>query len=1041
MSQLRAALADRYVIEREIGQGGAAAVYLGHDLKHDRAVAIKVLAPEVSNVVGIERFLREIHVAARLQHPDILPLHDSGQAGGSPYYVMPYVVGGSLRQRLEREIQLPLDEALQITRDVAAALDYAHDQGVVHRDIKPENILLADAHAVVADFGIARALVAAGGEKLTKTGLAVGTPGYMSPEQASGAGQLDRRSDVYSLGCVVYEMLTGSPPFAGPTPQAVIARHLADPVPPVRTVRRAVPEPVELAILRALEKVPADRFQSAGAFATALAASGRVGPARLTRRRLQAVASALGVAVALGIAWVIRGGTGVHAGAGTAPSVDTARYVILPFAHEGGIAPLGEVELLQDALTRWSGIAVVDPFQVRDAIARRRVPVASGADARQVALELGAGRYVRGEVSRVGDSIRIYAAGYDATGGTLVHDAAVRLTSDGSGSERAFTALGDGILFGTTGPGARAGARTGTTSRPARQAFARGQAAVYSWALEAADSAFSGATRYDPDYAEAFLWLAQVRSWSGAPIATWQSAAERAGARRARLAWRDQFLSDALVSLGRGDAARACATWARLTVAAPHDFAPWYGLATCLTHDEAVVRDPASPSRWRFRSSYQQATRAYERAFQLLPSIHQGLSDRSYASVRRLLRTDGSQILAGHAVAPDTTSFLARPSWQGDSLAFVPYPQRVFLGREDMPAGLGLAIRRERQLFHDIATAWATAFPQSAAAQEALAISLGLLGDPAALDTLGRARRLASEPGDRIRLAGAEVWMRVKFSAPADIAGLRRARAVADSLLTASPTTSEIEPLLLASIATLTGRARLAAALSRQRAAASAQVVPPPLAQVALPLLTFSALGGPLDSVRALEQQVDAAIDRGLSTRAQRGARLAWLARAATLAFPDYRFSSLERLAGTGDYLLDAEAALLRGDSSAVRRMLADQRAQRRFALPSDLTFDALYPEARLLAALGESRAAMAWLDPTLAALSSSAPDIFTDPANAGALVRAMALRAELAQQVGESSLAARWAGAVAVLWSNADAFLEPRVRRMERLAGSAGTQ
>ena len=261
LTQLRVALADRYQIEREIGRGGGGTVYLGHDQRHDRAVAIKVLASDVANAVGIERFLREIHVAAHLQHPAILPLHDSGQAGGLLYYVMPYVAGGSLRQRLEREIQLPLDEALRITRQVASALDYAHDQGVLHRDIKPENILLLDGHAVVADFGIARALATADGEKLTRTGLAVGTPGYMSPEQAGGAGQVDKRSDVYSLGCVAYEMLTGSPPFTGPTPQAVIARHLADPVPPVRTVRRTVPVPVEVAIAESDPKLGQDVSQ------------------------------------------------------------------------------------------------------------------------------------------------------------------------------------------------------------------------------------------------------------------------------------------------------------------------------------------------------------------------------------------------------------------------------------------------------------------------------------------------------------------------------------------------------------------------------------------------------------------------------------------------------------------------------------------------------------------------------------------------------------------------------------------------------------
>src|SRR5881409_2264089 len=285
LAVLRDALADRYAVERELGRGGMATVFLAEDVKHRRPVAIKVLHPELAAAVGADRFLREIEIAARLQHPHILPLYDSGTAGGFLYYVMPFVEGESLRDRLEREKQLPLEDTLRIAGEVAGALAYAHSHGVVHRDIKPENVMLSGGTAVVTDFGIARAVTAAGdARQLTQTGTVIGTPAYMSPEQATGSAEIDGRSDQYSLACVVYEMLVGEPPFTGPTPQAVMARHSLDAVSPPHIVRASIPDTVEGAILRGLEKVPADRFPTAALFAEALSAPGAaVGARRSTR--------------------------------------------------------------------------------------------------------------------------------------------------------------------------------------------------------------------------------------------------------------------------------------------------------------------------------------------------------------------------------------------------------------------------------------------------------------------------------------------------------------------------------------------------------------------------------------------------------------------------------------------------------------------------------------------------------------------------------------------------------------------------------------
>ncbi|QJR37912.1 protein kinase domain-containing protein [Gemmatimonas groenlandica] len=265
-----AAIAERYVVERELGRGGMATVYLAHDLKHERDVAIKVLHPDLGAALGAERFLSEIKTTAKLQHPHILPLLDSGAADGLLYYVMPFVRGETLRALLEREKQLPIPDALRIAREVASALEHAHKQGIIHRDIKPENILLQDGAAVVADFGIALAVQHAGGARMTQTGLSLGTPQYMSPEQAMGERAIDARTDVFALGAVTYEMLTGEPPFTGATTQAIVARVLTERPASLRTVRDTVPVVVEQGVMQALAKLPADRFSSAGAFALAL---------------------------------------------------------------------------------------------------------------------------------------------------------------------------------------------------------------------------------------------------------------------------------------------------------------------------------------------------------------------------------------------------------------------------------------------------------------------------------------------------------------------------------------------------------------------------------------------------------------------------------------------------------------------------------------------------------------------------------------------------------------------------------------------------
>jgi len=423
LEQLAAALGDRYRVERELGQGGMAVVFLAEDLKHRRRVAIKLLKPELSAALGSERFLREIEIAATLQHPHILPLFDSGDANGLLYYVMPFVEGESLRQRLAREQQLPLDAALQITREVGSALQYAHDHGVIHRDIKPENIMLTGGHAVVADFGIARAVHAASAASLTMTGMAVGTPQYMSPEQAGG-GPLDGRSDQYSLACTLYEMLVGQPPFTGPSTQAVIARHLLEPVPSLRVVRQTVPKAMEAATIRAMAKLPADRFASVRGFLEVLdlpddavpstgRGQGQQVPAQPSRPRL---AVALGaVVLAAGALWFVAGRP-MRRSAGASHVVRSV--AVLPFQDLSSSPDSSYLGTgMTDGLT--ADLAQIGSLKV---VSRSSGAMAEGT-ARSLARlgsDLGVDAVVKGSVRRSGDSVWVTVRFLDARDSTTL---------------------------------------------------------------------------------------------------------------------------------------------------------------------------------------------------------------------------------------------------------------------------------------------------------------------------------------------------------------------------------------------------------------------------------------------------------------------------------------------------------------------------------------------------------------------------------------------------------------------------------------------
>ena len=400
IDRLARELEGRYRVIRELGRGGMAVVALAEDLKHHRRVAIKVLKPDVAHSLGAKRFLREIEIAANLSHPNILPLHDSGEANGLLYFVMPYVDGDTLRDRLEREGLMPLKEAVRITCEVGDALDYAHAQGLMHRDIKPENILFQAGHAVVADFGIARAITKAGGTSLTETGLAVGTLTYMSPEQASGDSEIDARTDIYSLGCVLFEMLAGRPPHWGSSPQAILAQKLVGSVPDFRSVPADVPATVKHVVGTALAVEPAGRFDTPAQLTQALevAVTARAIEEELGQRRraqrVRLIAGAAGVTLVAGLAWTLSNMLG-------GPAME--RLAVLPLfstndsTQDFFVAGL-HLDLIQE-LSR-AGVRVIGPTSVRQ---YRN----SNKSAREIAGELGVDGLIEGTLLLTGDHVEI----------------------------------------------------------------------------------------------------------------------------------------------------------------------------------------------------------------------------------------------------------------------------------------------------------------------------------------------------------------------------------------------------------------------------------------------------------------------------------------------------------------------------------------------------------------------------------------------------------------------------------------------------------
>jgi tRNA A-37 threonylcarbamoyl transferase component Bud32 len=583
-----------YEVVRALGKGATATVYLARDARHHRMVAIKVLHPELATALGPERFLREIEIAATLQHPHILPLFDSGVSDGLLYYVMPHIAGESLRHRLEQADRITRVDAIAIAHQVAAALDYAHRHGVVHRDIKPENILLQDGQAIVADFGIAWAIDAAGAVRSSERSFATGTPAYMSPEQAKGDSRLDGRSDVYSLGCVVYEVLTGQPPFTGPTPRRILERHLTEPIPSLRALCPTIPKAVDGAVRQALAKRPDDRFATAGAFVRALMeAPTELKPLRGSRFRQIAVFLGAFLVAALALRYEV---SLTHRSPTPAPP-DPRLIAILPFRTSGAAPELtwlqdGMAELLAAKLGGQRELRVADPMMVMNGWQRvtglgrgRITPDAAFTIARAV----GAARVIDGAVAGTPSHLTLTA--------WLLRSPADRLAAEASveGPVESLPVLADRLtmrlLSLAAGTEALRLSSISSGSLPALRAYLAGRAAFRRGRLREAFNDFREATLLDSTFALAALELVHTSKWVAlnGEEAQWGSRLALAG--RERLAPGERALVDAWVRPGttRPEVMRS---WQTATQAYPDQADLWYGLGDFYYHEGALAGLP-----------------------------------------------------------------------------------------------------------------------------------------------------------------------------------------------------------------------------------------------------------------------------------------------------------------------------------------------------------------------------------------------------------------------------------------------------------------
>ncbi|HEX2718765.1 MAG TPA: protein kinase [Gemmatimonadaceae bacterium] len=1034
-----------YEILRELGTGASATVYLARDLKHDREVALKVVRHDLA--VAPTRFLAEIRTLAKLQHPHILPLHDSGLWEGTPFFAMPYLRGETLRDRIARTGAQPLATAVAITRQVADALEHAHRQGIVHRDIKPANILLADDHAYIADFGIAHVINAATSDSATSSGVAVGTPAYMSPEQAAGERNLDGRSDIYSLGCVCYEMLTGERPFRGTVASVIMTRRLTERPPGVRLLRPSVPEALAKVIECTLEPTPGDRYQHAADLVKALDTVDAGHPHHSSRSRILATAGAVAAVVAA-FAWYLT----TREGAAHELSLDQTAYAVFPFRHVNGASSMGLdgdncARRLHDALARWEGPRLVDDMRVSD-VWQRRKP-------RTVDQVLDAARSLRarwatwGEVVSSGDSLEIRVVRYDASGqDAATRQFVARVGHDGSQYDRTFAALAESLVV--SGERRRDGTTLHTFNKDAADRYYEARVAIDSFDLTRAEEHLGDAVRIDPGFAQAQLLLARTMAWRGVDDpATWRVHAAYA-ARDSALTAREREHAVALLDLAEGRMPEACRRYRRLTASDTLEFAAWFGLGDCNARDDAVVRDVRSPTGFSFRGSFHTAIAAYRHALSIAPSFQQverGLAFKRLSE--RVLYTEESRLRRGYAIAPDTQHFAAFPSFDAETLAFVALPYKVAV-EGPPPATERRAVIWSNDVNRRLMEQWATAFPESGDAQERFSNALEASGAiegvdhtlPAALRAAREAARRSLDGDEAVRRQATIVRLLLKSDSVA------AAKAAADSLLAAMAAPTPRSAGHLAGLAALTGRADRAAALLRIAASDSAFVpfasqaggrgrIPVEVTAAALELLAYASMGGPRDSVRTTFLRATGLVDAWVPAGERAEVRRTLFHNAFSLAYDDLAPLATFTVDPGSNLVLAMRQAMARQDSSSARRASAKLAAATAKYAPGTMGIDRIDRHARALLLLGDSTAAIAQLDAGLGALPRSRSILVSVVPQAGSIVPAMALRAELAWRRGDRATFERWARPVVLLWRDADPPLQATIATIRERAST----